>query len=191
MIGAAKSALDASPSGAKTNLDALYREHTRDVARWIAHLGGPSLDVEDLVHEVFMVVQRRLPEFRGEAKVTTWLYRITEHVVANARRRERFRRWTRRTRRLEIIDAVCPYPADPGAALESDQARRTVYAALDRLPEKHRTLLILFEIEGLSGEQIAELRGVRRETLWVQIHRARSLFLDVLKDAGVTHVATK
>jgi RNA polymerase sigma-70 factor (ECF subfamily) len=60
-----------------TGLAAIYREHAELVKRWALRLGGPGLDAEDFVHEVFMVVQRRLPEFRGEAKLTTWLYRIT------------------------------------------------------------------------------------------------------------------
>ena len=59
------------------DLDAIYRAHAGTVARWAAKLAGPGNDVEDLVHEVFLVARRRLPEFRGDAKVTTWLYRIT------------------------------------------------------------------------------------------------------------------
>jgi len=61
----------------RPDLDALYRQYAPAVARWVAHLGGPRIDVDDLVHEIFLVAHRRLAEFRGEAKVTTWLYRIT------------------------------------------------------------------------------------------------------------------
>src|SRR5438067_1040427 len=75
------------------DVEGLYRAHGQRVARWVQRLAGPSVDVEDLVHEVFLIVQRKLGGFRGEAKVTTWLYRITEHVVRHHRRRERVRRW--------------------------------------------------------------------------------------------------
>jgi RNA polymerase sigma-70 factor (ECF subfamily) len=51
------------------------------------------LDIEDLVHEVFVVIARRFKEFRGEAQVTTWLFRVTQNVVRNRRRREH--RWLR------------------------------------------------------------------------------------------------
>jgi RNA polymerase sigma-70 factor (ECF subfamily) len=166
------------------DVTAIYRAHAREVSRWIAHLGGPFVDVEDLLHEVFLVVQRKLPEFRGEAKLTTWLYGITDRVVLNARRKERFRRWTRRVRRDDVADALAPSPSEPNAALEREQARRAVYAALDQLPDKYRRPFILFEIEGMPCDQIAELVGVRTQTLWVQIHRARAMFSDVLKASG-------
>ena len=48
---------------------AIYRTPARRVARWVGHLGGPSADVDDLVHEIFLVADRRLPEFRGDAKL--------------------------------------------------------------------------------------------------------------------------
>jgi len=53
----------ASPAGA-TDLETLYRTHAPTVARWVARLAGPLVDVDDLVHEIFLVVRRRLPEFR-------------------------------------------------------------------------------------------------------------------------------
>src|SRR5579863_7019708 len=190
MILTARRPLDMPPLTSAVGLSAIYRAHARDVARWVAHLAGPCLDVEDLVHEVFLVVQRRLSEFRGDAAISTWLYRIAERVVRNARRRERFRRWTHRMRRAEVADALAPSSSAPGSTLERDEAMRAVYEALERLPEKYRTPLVLFEIEGMPGEQIASLLGVRTQTLWVQIHRARALFLDALKEAGVmNHVA--
>src|SRR6185436_1837667 len=82
--------------------DVLYREHAGVVARWARHLAGPSIDTEDLVQEIFLVARRRLPEFRGDAKVTTWLYAITVRVVRTARRQDRLRRWWPRLRRREV-----------------------------------------------------------------------------------------
>jgi RNA polymerase sigma-70 factor (ECF subfamily) len=169
----------------EVEISEIYRKHAPDVSRWIAHLGGPFADVEDLLQEVFLVVQRKLPGFRGEAKLTTWLYGITDHVVSNARRKERFRRWTRRARRAEVADALAPSPSEPNTSLEREQARREVYAALEQLPDKYRTPFILFEIEGMPCDKIAELVGVRTQTLWVQIHRARAMFTEALKASGV------
>src|SRR5438552_1977251 len=63
------------------DLGRAYRQHAADVSRWARRLGGPGVDAEDVLHEVFMVAQRRLPEFRGEAKLSTWLYAITLRVV--------------------------------------------------------------------------------------------------------------
>src|SRR5262245_13697994 len=69
----------------------VYRLHADRVARWVARLGGPAVDVEDTVQEVFVKVHRLLAQFRGDAELTTWLYRITENVTRARRRKERVR----------------------------------------------------------------------------------------------------
>jgi RNA polymerase sigma-70 factor (ECF subfamily) len=168
---------------AESSLDALYRAHASTVARWASRLAGPSADVDDLVHEIFLVAGRRLSEFRGDAKVTTWLYRITERVVLDGRRKDRFRRWFSLARSEEIEQALSPSQPTPVDALERRQAIESVYRILDRLPEKYRTVLILFELEELSGEEIAAMTGLRQATLWVHLHRARARFLVEMKRA--------
>jgi RNA polymerase sigma-70 factor, ECF subfamily len=160
------------------DLDEVYRSHAGHVARWIGHLGGPSADVDDLVHEIFLVADRRLADFRGDAKLTTWLYRITERVVRGRRRNDRIRRWLGQTRRAELERAHAPAPLTPIEELERQRAVETVYRILDRLPEKYREVLILFELEGASGEEIATLTGRKLATVWVHLHRARMRFLE-------------
>jgi RNA polymerase sigma-70 factor (ECF subfamily) len=162
---------------ARPTLDGLYRAHAPTVARWAAHLGGPRLDVDDAVHEVFLVVGTRLPEFRGDAKITTWLYRITERVVRGGRRRERLHRFLKLVWRGDVEQSLSPTGPSPIEELERRQARETVYRVLDRLAEKYRRVLVLFELEELSGEEIAALTGVKLATVWVHLHRARAIFL--------------
>jgi RNA polymerase sigma-70 factor, ECF subfamily len=155
------------------------------VARWVSHLGGPSADVEDLVHEIFLVVERRLADFRGDAKLTTWLYRITERVVRERRRNDRVRGWLGRTRSTDLERALSSTLLTPVEELERRRAVETVYRILDRLPDKYRGVLILFELEGMSGEDIAAHSGRRLATVWVHLHRARARFLEELKrDSG-------
>jgi len=168
---------------AAPDLDALYRAHAPAVARWASRLAGPDVDVEDLVHEIFLVAGRRLSEFRGDAKLTTWLYRITERVALDGRRRARLRRWFSRTRSLEIERVFSPSQPTPLDALERRQSVEAVYRILDRMPDKYRTVLILFELEGLSGEEIAALTGQKEATVWVRLHRARARFLHEMKRA--------
>lgn len=160
------------------DLDEVYRTHAATVARWISHLGGPSADVDDLVHEVFLVAERRLAEFRGDAKVTTWLYRITERVVRGRRRNDRIRRWLGRTRRVDMERAVATGQLTPIEELERRRSADTVYRILDRMPDKYRDVLVLFELEGASGEEIAAMTGRKLATVWVHLHRARRQFLE-------------
>jgi RNA polymerase sigma-70 factor (ECF subfamily) len=187
-MSAARSRAASAPEGVvvRPDLDALYRQHAPAVARWVAHLGGPRIDVDDLVHEIFLIAHRRLAEFRGEAKITTWLYRITERVVLGRRRRDRARRFMTRLWRGDVEGSTAAMSRlTPIEELERQQSRDSVYRVLDRLGEKYRSLLILFELEGMSGEDIAALTGIKLATIWVRLRRARLLFLAELeRDRG-------
>jgi RNA polymerase sigma-70 factor (ECF subfamily) len=157
------------------DVETLYRLHARKVARWAARLGGPGVDVEDVVQEVFLVAERRLREFTGEASVTTWLFRATANITAAIRRKQRLWRWLGRFTGVERpgMSAVGPTPVE---ALERQQDAVAVYRALDGLPERLRRALILFELEGLSTQEIAELTNARVATVRVWLFRARAKF---------------
>jgi RNA polymerase sigma-70 factor, ECF subfamily len=156
----------------------LYRQHGALVAGWAARLLGPGADVEDVVQEVFLVVQRRLSSFRGEAKVTTWLYEITLRVSRSWRRRRRIRRWLGLEHQASA-GALISDRASPLQELETRQATATVYAILDRLPERDRTILVLFEIERLPGHEISALERTSLNNVWSRIRRARARFLKI------------
>jgi RNA polymerase sigma-70 factor (ECF subfamily) len=166
---------------AEFELAAVYREHGERVKRWALRLGGPGLDAEDIAHEVFLVVQRRLPEFRAEAKLTTWLYRITIRVVRKQDVRQRLRRWARGL----VGDFAAHVPDEdigPYESMERQHAARLVYRALEGLNHKHRTAVILYELEGHSGEDIAELMETKLATVWVWLHRGRAKFHERLRE---------
>jgi RNA polymerase sigma-70 factor, ECF subfamily len=169
------------PARPRPQLASLYQDYAGLIERWVIRLAGPGVDAEDVVQEVFLVVQRRLHEWRGEAKITTWLYRITEHVVHRQLRKQRVRRWLRGL----AGDFAAEMPTDrlsPVEELQRKHAARTVYRALDGLERKQRAILILFEIDGLTGEEIAALTGTKIATVWVQLHRARARFLKRLHE---------
>jgi RNA polymerase sigma-70 factor (ECF subfamily) len=160
---------------APLDLEAIYRAYAPDVSRWARRLRGPGGDVDDVVHEVFLVAQRRLPEFRGEARVGTWLYAITLRVVQGQRRKERWWRWLRLG---ELPADPAPASPTPLEAFESRQATLLTYRLMESLSEAERSALILFELEGLSGEEIAAVTGEAVGTIWVRLHRARRRFRD-------------
>jgi len=160
--------------GHELDLDALYRAHGAAVSRWVKRLWGRQ-DAEDVLHEVFLVVQRLLPEFRGEASLTTWLYTITARVVSNRRRKERWRRllFLRAMPELQVERSSAETPL---AGALRDQAASIVYATLDELSERDRTLLIMFELEGLPIDQIMAVLSISEDNAWVSLHRARARF---------------
>jgi RNA polymerase sigma-70 factor (ECF subfamily) len=134
-----------------------------------------------MVHEVFMVVQRRLHEFRGDAKITTWLYRITERIVFDRRRKDRKLRWLGLHRAEETGRALNSSTTSPVESIERQQSVALVYRILDTMDEKYRSVLILFEMESMSGEDVAKLTGMKLATIWVRLRRARAQFLRELE----------
>jgi RNA polymerase sigma-70 factor (ECF subfamily) len=149
---------------------------------------GPKADFEDVVQDVFLVVRRRLPEFRGDAEITTWLYEITVRVVQRCRMRARWWSWVTgrgqspgRGRAPESFIPMAESPSDPQALLEARERTHLVYQLLDELSEPLRTAFILFEIEGLSGAQIAQITGTKLNAVWVRLSRARRKFTQSMR----------
>jgi RNA polymerase sigma-70 factor (ECF subfamily) len=141
---------------------------------WVKRLWGRH-DAEDVLHEVLLVVQRRLPEFRGEASLKTWLYSVTARVVIDRRRKERLRRllFRRAVPELQVQRGLVETPL---GGVERGQAAAMVYAVLDELSERDRTLLIMYELEGLPIEQAAHVFSITEANAWVSLHRARARF---------------
>ncbi len=163
------------------NIDALYRLHAPTVRRWAARLGGPAVDVDDIVQEVFLVARRRLRAVGGTAKVTTWLFRVTQRIVLAARRKAKRRGWLSRTP-PDLAPALPRPRPTPLEAVESQEKAAAVYALLDRLSERQRQVLILFEMEEMSTDEIATLTGARPGSVRVQLHRARGRFATLFEE---------
>ncbi len=156
----------------------LYRAHQRRVMRWAARLGGPEINVEDVVQDVFLVAERRLAAFDGTGNIKTWLFRTTEKIVLAARRKGRLRRWLARSYEAAAVEIGRRRPITPAEVLERDREIRDVYRVLDRMPERQRRVLVLFELEGLSTVEIAELIDAPAATVRVWLFRARARFLE-------------
>lgn len=182
----------AAPAGASHPIDfeECYDAHAALVTRWVSRLGGVAMDVDDVVQEVFCVVHRKLPQWDGQGTLTTWLFRITHHVVRNWNRKQRFCRWLGLGDNSTTADDMQSDSPGPVEQMESHQAARDVRRALAELTEKHRTLIVLFELEELSTPEIAEMLDVKVGTVRVGLHRARSEFLQVyerLQTMNVLH----
>jgi RNA polymerase sigma-70 factor (ECF subfamily) len=154
---------------ARPEFDKIYDAWFDRVASWVAAMGGPPGDRDDLVQDVFLVVLRRLPSFDGE-NMAGWLYQITRRRVRDVRRLAWFKRLLFRDRRF--LEAVGGTEMSADAGDLRDQRRR-LDRLLEVLGEEQRAAFVLFEIEGLSGEEIATMQGVPINTVWARIHTAR------------------
>jgi RNA polymerase sigma-70 factor (ECF subfamily) len=145
----------------------LYERYAPLVHRFSAALGVPIDEREDAAQDIFIAVYRSLRHFRGEAQLSTWIYRIAARHAIRLGRRRRSRELTR----LTMLKEKPPIAVDPSE-------RSTHVATLDRmlakLPAKKRTVLVLFEIEGLSAKEISEVVGCPENTVWSRLHHARA-----------------
>lgn len=162
-------ALAATPGFAQ-----IYREHADFVWRVLHGLGVADAHRDDLFHEVFMVVHRRLADYDGRASITTWLFGIARNVALHHRRSQ-----ARHLRRLEVAPEPLPTPA-PDQVIAHAQARNLIERFLASLSEDHRVAFLLSEIEGLSVPEMAEQLGANLNTLYSRVHAARKQFAQFL-----------
>ncbi|MCG5051566.1 MAG: RNA polymerase sigma factor [Myxococcales bacterium] len=161
-------------------LDGLYDQFALSVERWLRRLGVPPNEIEDTLHDVFVVALRQYGSFRGDCRVDTWLFAIATKLVRRRRVKERLRR---------ALAAIWLRPQEPVSETASElfangESARRLQAALDRVPEIYRLPIILFELEGYSGEDAAALLGCSVSTLWVRLHRGRQKLKELLMRAG-------
>ena len=161
----------------------VYSSSFNDVARWIRALGGLSADVEDLTQEVFLVVRRKLSAFDGR-NLRGWLYRIAQRTVRDYRRRAWFRRvFLGGGSAPDRFDASLA-DSDPSELYERKEAEALLHGVLLQMSEVRRSTFVLFEIEGYSGDEIAELQGIPLNTVWTRLHHARKEFLRLVAESG-------
>jgi RNA polymerase sigma-70 factor (ECF subfamily) len=168
---------ESTPAERTLDFARVYDQWFDHTVHWLRALGAPPSDVEDIAQEVFLVVQRRLADFDGR-NLAGWLYKIAVRQVRQHRRRFWFRLFTRReTGPLEHLVDGASAPLD---RLEDKERRVMLERLLTRMSEKRRVAFVLFEIEGYSGEEIADILDVPLGTVWTRLHHARKEFFALL-----------
>ncbi len=173
----------AGDESAVVDLDAAYRSRIQQLA--LRYVRNPD-DAEDVAQDVLLKVHLKIGAFRGDAALSSWIYRITFNTVMSRLRSERA------ASRHEIREHEPPAgvaesggqarrePADWSSmgdeAMLRAQLRQRLSAALGDLPEIYRTPVILRDLQGLSTEEASEHLGIKEQTLKSRLHRGR-LFL--------------
>jgi RNA polymerase sigma-70 factor (ECF subfamily) len=139
----------------------------RTVHRWAESFTGDEDEADDVTQDVLILVQRRLPQFEGKSRFSTWLFRITRNVALNRRRRE-----LRRNRRLEEMP---PSPTSTITRDDFDDLRlaRLVLRYFDDLPARQREVFELADIQGLSAPEIGVRLGMKPVTVRANLFKAR------------------
>ena len=153
--------------------------------RLAARMCGPD-SAEDVTQEAFLAAWRGLPQFRGDCRFSTWLYRLVSNAAIDCLRREKKHRDTGDVDDLELPDGG-PSPQEQA---ERSDTRDAVRRALDRLSPEHRQVLLLRFMQELDYGEIARALNVSEGTVKSRINRAKSKLREVLAagnffDAGL------
>jgi len=156
--------------GDRHAFEALYRSHCSRVYALCWRLcGGDRSLAEDMLQEAFVRAWSKLDQFRGDSRFATWLHRLTVNVVLSDRR-IRVRRLQRETAMCDAVEQTAVGERDVSAGLNRD-----LEAAIAGLPERARTVLVLYDIEGYRHQEIAHMTGMAVGSSKAQLHRARAL----------------
>jgi len=173
--------VDQARAGDQLAFEKLYRSHCDRIYGLCWRMcGGDSALAEDMVQEAFVRAWNKLHLFKGESKFGTWLHRLTVNVVLSDRR-IRVKRLQREQVFGDDIERVQIGDRDVFAGLRKD-----LEAAIAGLPERARTVLVLYDIEGYQHNEIAEMTGMAVGSSKAQLHRARKLVQEALKDSENT-----
>lgn len=163
-------------AGDLASFEVLYRRHRDRIYGLMWRLCGRDRALaEDLLQEAFVRAWQKLGSFRGESLFATWLHRLAANVALSDRR-SRLRRVPTEGNLDETLERTAVGARDVRAAENRDLER-----AIAKLPERARTVLVLYDIEGYGHADIAHLTGMAEGSSKAQLHRARKLLREELE----------
>lgn len=159
----------------------IYTAFNKKVRRYLARLVGEA-EAEDMTHEVFIKVSEALADFRGESRLSTWIYRIATNTALDRLRSVDYKQSVQE--RLSIDEnemAIEDKDVWTGrrTPLADEQLIRKemnecIRSFIDRLPAEYRSVVVLSELEELKNHEIAEVLGISLDAVKIRLHRARA-----------------
>jgi RNA polymerase sigma-70 factor (ECF subfamily) len=162
------------------SFDEVYRDLREQILSLGFRMTGRREDAEDVLQETFLLVHRHLPGFRGDSKVSTWVYRIATRV-ALALRKKRGNRSGIALDPERATDLPAPLSPDP---LQSAEEVERIRRALQSLSPGHNAVLSLLAVDGLTPAEVAEVLGVPEGTVWSRASHARRKLREKLRCPG-------
>jgi RNA polymerase sigma-70 factor (ECF subfamily) len=156
------------------DLAAVYEAHFRYVWRCLRSLGVRDAQLDDALQDVFIVVQRKLPEFDGGAQLRTWLYAIALRISRKYRERSRREPASLEAARESQPELVLEHSGE-GAALQNERLA-LARVALEALSDEQREVFVLARVEQMSAPEIAEVIGIPLNTVYSRLRAARLAF---------------
>lgn len=166
---------------ASLSFDEIHSEYRRPIQSYLLRVTQSQAAAEDLTQETFLRVHRSLADFRGDASIRTWVYRVATNAARDHFRRKPARETvSSEDAGLEdrAVDDTTPLPPQAAAQWEmSDCVQRYIL----RLPPTYRSVLVLYEYQGLKAREIAEVLGCSLQNAKIRLHRARAKLKEAME----------
>ena len=169
-------------NGDERAFDDLVKKYQNLVLNSCFHFLGEKADAEDAAQDVFVKVYSSLYTFSTESRFTTWLYRVVVNHCLNIKRSKKRRRII--SLFLDGILLEKDEPVDlktPAHIIERDEQNRAVHKALDKLKEDQRVAIVLYNFQGLSYKEIAQVQKCSVAAVEARIFRGKSKLAEILK----------
>lgn len=166
----------------------IHEAYRPRITRYLAGLAGND-NAEDLCQEVFLKVDKGLKDFRAEAKLSTWIYRIATNTYHDHVRGHTFRQQQQEklsaTDEIETIKGETPGLAEQPPIAEQGVIRKEMIACIrgyiNQLPEEYRVVLLLSEEEGFKNSEIADILKISLDNAKIRLHRAKAKLKVILE----------
>jgi len=169
---------DLKKTGGEDFFKTVSESHKDRVYSTCYHFVHHELDAEDLSQEVFMEIYRSIDRFRGDAQLSTWIYRIAVNKSLDfIRKKRRKKRFAHVLRFLgpadEGVELQLPAPNNPHSDLEQKESIQLLNKTIDSLPENQKAAITLSSYEGFSNAEIADIMDTSVSAVESLLHRAR------------------
>ena len=167
-------------TGDREAFSALVEQYRDNVYRLAYRMCGNEYDADEAAQEAFVAAWRALPNFRGDAKFSTWLYRLTTNAAIDVMRREKRRQTIGDGEMIEVADES----DSPQETVERTEQQEAVQKALATLSDEYREVLLLRYMEELDYAEIAEVLKLPSGTVKSRINRAKAALKTALLKSG-------
>lgn len=182
MVDVPTEVIEGCKQGRPEALEQLVRLTQRDVYSLALRLTGNPEDAADVTQETYIRLLRSIRSFRGEAKFSTWLYKVTSSVAITSLRKRARRRSEVSLDAREWEEWHAPASGEPGAELDRRQLGERLDSALKSLPEAYRAVVVMRDVYGLALGEVGEQLGISEGAAKVRLFRARQKLKQMLFD---------
>lgn len=165
--------VDALKAGSEHAFRCLFEQERQRLQHFVRKIVDDPDEAENIVQETFAEAYRQIEDFRGEAKVSTWLFSIARHLAYGHLRKDK-RRVYREHETIEFLQADRGEAAATEDAVELSERKQIVHDALQELPDHYRKVVQLRDLEEQSTAETADQLGLTEVNVRVRLHRARS-----------------